>query len=109
MAQQLNFKNLDFNQLGVCTSFVVKMKRHLDSKNEERLKDYICAAYNTFNPFDMEKHPCYDTIIKPSIQFLREKGWIVYQDEWKKLWIQVIVISPTKRYYHSSFKYPREE
>lgn len=63
----------NFDSLGNAMGFNEKIKTHLKNQDCDRLKDYICAAYDTFNPEKAEDYPCFEPI-NEAIQFLKTRG-----------------------------------
>lgn len=94
----------NFSMLGNCMSFNTKVLKHIEQNNPERVKDYVCAAYDTFNPDHFKDHPCFE-ILKDANKYLRSKGWKVAMGNWKSIGNQIIIISPDGRYYHSKFQH----
>jgi len=96
----------DFNLLGNSMSFISKLRKHLYAGDCERVKDYLCAAYDTFNPSPetIKLHPCFD-LIQDAIKFIKSKGWEVGSGSWGNIGCQLTIISPAGEYYHSKFKH----
>ena len=94
----------NFSLLGNCMSFNMKVMKHMEQNNPERVKDYICAAYDSFNPDNFNQHPCAE-ILRDANKFLRSKGWKVGMGIWKNIGNQIIVISPNNDYYHSKYNH----
>lgn len=94
----------DFSAVGAVMSFNMKIAKHVGSGNCNRVKDYICSAYDTFNPSrgTYKNHPCFEMISK-GVDFLKARGWKVAVAPWKEIGEQVIVMSPEGDYYHSKF------
>ena len=95
----------DFSMLGNCVSFIAKVQKHVNDKNCERLKDYICAAYDAHNPEIYKEHPCFDIIDKAIKDILRPNGWKVKVGTWKSIGKQIIIISPAEEYFHSKYEH----
>jgi len=93
----------NFHLFGNILSFNSKLMKHMGNRNCERLKDYICAAYNTFDPANHAAHPCY-SVLKDAIKLIKGHGWRVAVCDYKDQGKQIVVISPNGDYYHSNFK-----
>lgn len=95
----------NFNLLGNAMSFNSKMIKHIQSNNPLRVKDYICAAFDTFNPsYDPSDHPCWDTISQ-GVKYLKSLGWKVFPAKDIRGNIQIFLKAPTGEYYHSHYNY----
>ena len=93
----------NFDLLGHILSFNSKLHKHILANNPDRVKDYLCKAYDTISPANPKAHPCWDHI-REGVKFLEAKGWKVGAAPWKELGKQLIIISPDGAYYHSKFK-----
>lgn len=94
----------DFNQFGHVMNVNMKIAKHVSARNCNRVKDYICSAYDTFNPSKetYKNHPCFEMLSK-GVDFLKTCGWKVGVAPWKEIGEQVIIVSPDGDYYHSKF------
>ena len=93
----------DFSLVGNVLSFNVKMMKHIESDNLDRVKDYLCSAFDTFDPIEKQSHPCLE-IIKEGVNLLVSNGWNVGVTEWKDIGRQLVIISPDDKYYHSAYE-----
>lgn len=94
----------NFSNLGHCMSLNSKLIKHMKDKNYPRLKDYICVAFDTFDPVNAKNHPCFD-ILNTAVKMIQDNGWSVGVGEYKDIGKQMIVVSPEKHYYHSKFNH----
>lgn len=98
-------KKLNFHQFGHVMGFEMKIKKHLESRNAERVKDYLCAAFNTWNPKNAENHPCIE-FIREGQAFLKEEGWKVGLYNWgEEKGVQYTCVSPNDEWYRSHYEY----
>lgn len=99
-------ERINFNNAGACLSFEMKLRKHINAGNCYRVKDYLCAAYNTWCPKgdNFAGHPCCASISEGT-EFLKSHGWHVGLSEWKNIGEQLICVSPNDEYYHSSYNY----
>lgn len=96
--------NMNFNLFGQCMAFNLKLIKHREAGNCEKTKDYICAAFDTFNPVEYKNHPCWEQIHE-SIEFLKSQGWKVRYMDWKDQGKQIVCVSPNEIYYRSKYNH----
>lgn len=77
--------------------------KQVENGNEDRIKDFICAAFDTIDPIDPGQHPCWDEI-GYAFNFLRSKAWKIYPAKDKNGVIQVYLESPKNEFFHSHYK-----
>lgn len=94
----------EFGNFGHSMGYKIKVIKHMNARNCDRVKDYICAGYDTFNPNCPKEHPCWD-VIEDGINLLLAEGWKVGTGEWKNIGKQVIIESPDGGYYHSRYNH----
>lgn len=95
---------IDFTNFGQLISYQVKLLKHIEHNDPDRIKDYLCAGFSSVEPISIEDHPCGE-IIKDAVDILVKNGWKVGFDNWKTIGRQLICISPKDEYYHSKFMY----
>ena len=95
---------VNFNLMGTAMGFNVKLLKHINAGDAERIKDYLCAAFDGKDPLNFDTHPCSD-MIRAGIDLIKSKGWKVYVGKWKTIGDQLIVVSPEGKYYHSKFEH----
>lgn len=95
---------LQFNSFGTAMGFQMKVMKHMESNNPEKVKDYMCAAYDTVNPETAANHPCID-IIREAKKFLENNGWKVGTMAWKDQGVQLVCISPDGSFYRSHYQH----
>lgn len=93
----------NFNNIEEKMSFRNKLAKHVDANDCIKIKDYICTAYDSFNPENFEEHPCFDSMLNAFKKILKPNGWKVGTMNWKDKGIQLVVTSPDNEYYRSHF------
>lgn len=97
--------NINFNTVGVALSFQVKLLKHMSASNHVRVKDYLCAGFDTFPPKEIKNHPCAG-VIKDAEEFLRKHGWKCGLYDWgPEKGIQYTCVSPNDEWYRSHYTY----
>lgn len=97
--------NINFGGVGNALSFSMKLQKHINLGDCDRIKDYLTKAFDTVNPTQPEKHPCKD-VINEGICFLNKHGWKVLFYDWgNSKGIQLTCISPDEKWYRSHYQH----
>jgi hypothetical protein len=93
---------------GELIHFAVKLQNYIDAENEERVKDYVLDAFDTWNPKMALIHPAHG-MLKRAIGFLAKRGWRFAITKWKDIGVQAILVNGNNEWYHSSFDHSKAE
>lgn len=86
-------------------SYQMKLIKHMNLNHEDKVKDYLVAGFDNFNPGDFLDHPCM-SVIKDAANWLMSKGWKVGVYDWRgEKGLQFTCISPNNEWYRSHYKY----
>lgn len=97
--------NINFNLLGESMSFNAKLLKHINAENPERVKDYLCAGFDSFNPKNIKCHPCLE-MIRYAENFMRDKGWKCGLYNWgPEKGVQYTCVSPNDEWYRSHYQH----
>ena len=95
----------DWNKFGNCISFQLKVNKHMTANNPERVKDYLCKAFENFDPGDCQHHPC-SQIIGDAVKYLNKMGWQAGIIDWgNDIGAQFTCVSPRNEWYRSHFNH----
>lgn len=90
--------------------FDLKIRKHIENNNPDRVKDYLCKAYDTFNPSSKtyKNHPCFE-FISEGLEFLKRNGWITKISTWGGEGRQLTLVSPDGSYYCSHYDHSLDD
>ena len=86
-------------------SIFFKFRKHLTSKNRDRLKDYLVHFYTVHNPAGMGEVFPDKKMFEEIVQLLKTRGWTLGFDK-KKGQMQFMCIAPDGKTIYRS-KYPK--
>ena len=99
MKRAYNFENPVRGEL---LHFAGKLQELLNNEDTERVKDYVCDAFDTWNPKLALLHPCHG-MLRRGISYLVEHGWNFTIHRWGDIGVQAIVANPSGEYFHSNY------
>ena len=87
---------------GELLHFAGKMQALINNEDDERIKDYICDAFDTWNPKLAILHPCHG-MLRRGIAYLMASGWKFSIARWGNLGVQAVLQDKNGNYYHSNY------
>lgn len=99
--------DVNFNTIGNILGLQTKLLKHMANDDPERVKDYVCAAFDNWNPMDAGNHPCVK-ILTEAQTFLKEHGWQCGTSDWGEgKGLQVTCVSPEDNWYRSHYNHQK--
>lgn len=90
-------------------SYQMKLLKHMERRDPSRVKDYLCAGFDTFDPTHIKNHPAID-IIRDAEKMMREEGWKVGGYDWGPgKGRQYTCVSPNGEWYRSHYPHDGKE
>ena len=96
----------NFNNFMHVMGYNNKLLKYKNANNPERLKDYICAAYDVFPASEMRNHPCYEVMEDCIHECMNPAGWKVKKTRHHGDF-QICCISPNVDEYYSHYDYEK--
>lgn len=94
----------DWSSFDSRLAFETNLDRHITANDSERVGEYLCRAYDDFDPSFYSNHPCF-WIISDAVKYLNKMGWTVDVCDCGEDDIQITCDSPDGKRYRSRFSY----